>query len=129
MKYCVHCTHFFFFVEIHTSTVLKTGVVEKARGSAYVEMGSTKVTVAWYDIPPPIHTTYPHPLRLTAVISYGPRETSNTREFSSEGKVECAFKFAPFSCTTRRGHIQVCRLYWVSRSSRVIREYTGQRGA
>jgi hypothetical protein len=30
------------------------------------------------------------------------------RDYSHKGVIECEFKFAPFSCTKRRGYQQVC---------------------
>eukprot|EP00037_Helgoeca_nana_P029990 m.366161 g.366161 ORF g.366161 m.366161 type:complete len:279 (-) comp28092_c0_seq12:2147-2983(-) len=62
----------------------KTGVVGRARGSAYVECGNTKVTVA----------------------VYGPRDLLRTREYLSIGKLDCEFKYAPFSAVERRAHVQ-----------------------
>eukprot|EP00051_Salpingoeca_urceolata_P011742 m.145922 g.145922 ORF g.145922 m.145922 type:complete len:259 (+) comp17235_c0_seq2:229-1005(+) len=63
---------------------LQNGVVTQARGSAYIEMGQTKVTAA----------------------CYGPRDHLRTREYSAQGKLDCVFKFAPFACRTRRAHQQ-----------------------
>lgn len=63
----------------------KTGVVGRARGSAYVECGNTKITVG----------------------VYGPRDLLRTREYLSVGKLDCELKFAPFSSVKRRAHIQV----------------------
>jgi len=61
---------------------LKTGLVSHAKGSAYIEIGDTKVEVA----------------------VYGPREISRRSEFTMKGKISCELKFAPFASSTRRGH-------------------------
>lgn len=63
---------------------MKTGVVSQAKGSAYVEMGKTKVVCSVFD----------------------PRETSNKSGYSIQGSLYCEFKFAPFSCVKRRVHQQ-----------------------
>jgi len=62
----------------------KTGVVSQAKGSAYVEIGNTKVICSVFD----------------------PREIPNRSEFGLQGELFCYFKFAPFSCNIRRGHQQ-----------------------
>ena len=62
--------------------VMKTGVVSQAKGSAYIEQGNTKVICA----------------------VYGPREVQKKSDFSLNGQLFCEFKYAPFSCTKRRGH-------------------------
>lgn len=54
---------------------MKVGIVTKAQGSAYIEMGETKLICA----------------------VYGPREVLKREEFSLEGKVSCEFKYMPFS--------------------------------
>jgi hypothetical protein len=41
------------------------------------------------------------------IDSYGPRETLKAKEYNSRGKIECEFKYAPFSCINKRGNIQV----------------------
>jgi len=61
---------------------LKTGLVSHAKGSAYIEVGDTKVEVA----------------------VYGPREIIRRSDFTMKGKISCELKFAPFASTTRRGH-------------------------
>lgn len=63
---------------------LKTGVVSQAKGSAYVEFDNTKVICSVFD----------------------PREIPNRVEYSQHGELFCVFKFAPFSCLTRRAHQQ-----------------------
>lgn len=64
--------------------VIKTGVVSQAKGSAYIEVGKTKVIVSVFD----------------------PREIPNKNEYSLKGELYCEFKYAPFSCAIRRGHMQ-----------------------
>lgn len=55
---------------------MRLGVVSGAAGSAYVEMGRTRVVCA----------------------VYGPRnDTRARREFSKEGQLVCDFKYAPFA--------------------------------
>ncbi|KAF7273212.1 exosome complex component MTR3-like [Rhynchophorus ferrugineus] len=63
---------------------LKNGVVSQAKGSAYMEMGQTKVMVSVFD----------------------PREIPNRSDYSLKGEIYCEFKFAPFSCPKRRLHQQ-----------------------
>eukprot|EP00912_Choanoflagellata_sp_UC4_P001934 UC4_evm1s1241 len=53
------------------------GVSRQADGSVYLEMGRTKIFAAW------------------------------GREYLSEGKLECTFKFATFSQVARRSHMKV----------------------
>ncbi|GAA5811077.1 hypothetical protein MFLAVUS_004506 [Mucor flavus] len=62
---------------------LKTGLVSQASGSAYIEVGNTKVTCA----------------------VYGPRQLKKAA-FSRNGTLNCDFKFATFSCTKRRGQMK-----------------------
>lgn len=54
---------------------MKVGIITKAQGSVYLEMGNTK---------------------LIAAI-YGPKEIVKREEFSLKGKVFCEFKFMPFA--------------------------------
>jgi len=68
----------------HRKIFLKTGIVTQAKGSAYIEMGKTKVIVSVFD----------------------PREISNRSDYSLKGEIYCEFKFAPFSCPKRRLHQQ-----------------------
>ncbi|KAK4884917.1 hypothetical protein RN001_001188 [Aquatica leii] len=63
---------------------LKCGVVSQAKGSAYFEVDNTKVIVSVYD----------------------PREIPKKTDYSLKGELYCVFKFAPFSCPTRRGYQQ-----------------------
>lgn len=59
---------------------LKTGVVSQAKGSAYIEMGYTKVVCS----------------------VYGPREIARRRDFTFKGQINCEFRFAQYSCPIRR---------------------------
>ncbi|XP_623498.2 exosome complex component MTR3 isoform X2 [Apis mellifera] len=63
---------------------LKTGIVSQAKGSAYIELGNTKVVCSVFD----------------------PRELSNRNGYCSQGEIYCEFKFAPFSCQKRKIHQQ-----------------------
>eukprot|EP00058_Branchiostoma_floridae_P002486 XP_002587974.1 hypothetical protein BRAFLDRAFT_124886 [Branchiostoma floridae] len=65
-------------------TDLHAGVVSQATGSAYIEMGQTKVIAA----------------------VYGPREIARREEFTMKGRLCCELKFATFACRRRRQHIQ-----------------------
>lgn len=66
----------------HRKLFIKTGVVSQAKGSAYIELGKTKVIVSVFD----------------------PREIPNRAEYSLKGEIYCEFKFATFSCKKRRLH-------------------------
>ncbi|XP_063706799.1 exosome complex component MTR3 [Culicoides brevitarsis] len=59
---------------------LESGILSNARGSAYIEMGNTKVTVAVFD----------------------PREIPKNNKHREEGILYCYFKFASFSCAKRK---------------------------
>jgi len=63
---------------------IKTKVVTRAKGSAYLEVGDTKVICS----------------------VFGPREVSKREDFSMTGAVCVEFKFATFSEKCRRGHQQ-----------------------
>lgn len=65
-------------------TVLKTGIVSQAKGSAYIEMGDTKVICSVFD----------------------PREIPNKIGYCVQGELFCEFKFAPFSHRKRKLHQQ-----------------------
>lgn len=65
-------------------TVLKTGIVSQAKGSAYIEMGDTKVICSVFD----------------------PREVHNKTGYCVKGELFCEFKFAPFSHRKRKLHQQ-----------------------
>lgn len=62
---------------------LKTGVVSQAKGSAYIEMGNTKVVCS----------------------VYGPREIARRKDFTFKGQINCEFRFAQYSCPIRRQHL------------------------
>lgn len=59
---------------------MKRGPLSQAKGSAYIELGDTKVTVAVFD----------------------PREIPKQNKFNTEGELYCDFKFSPFACVRRR---------------------------
>ncbi|XP_068989601.1 exosome complex component MTR3 isoform X3 [Neodiprion pinetum] len=63
---------------------VKTGVISQAKGSAYIEVGITKVVCSVFD----------------------PREIPNKNEYSLQGELFCEFKYAPFACAKRRIHQQ-----------------------
>ncbi|XP_046734008.1 exosome complex component MTR3-like isoform X1 [Diprion similis] len=63
---------------------VKTGVISQAKGSAYIEVGTTKVVCSVFD----------------------PREIPNKNEYSLQGELFCEFKYAPFACAKRRIHQQ-----------------------
>lgn len=65
-------------------SVIKLGVVSQAKGSAYIEMGQTKVICSAFD----------------------PREIPNRANYRAQGQLYCEFKFANFSCCKRKGHQQ-----------------------
>jgi len=60
---------------------LKTGLINQANGSAYIELDKTKVVCA----------------------VYGPRQTKRPI-FTGLARLNCELKFATFSCAKRRGH-------------------------
>jgi len=63
---------------------LKAGIISQAKGSAYIEMGKTKVICS----------------------VYGPREIAKRLDFRINGQIYCDFKFAPFACKLRKGFQQ-----------------------
>ncbi|XP_011862792.1 PREDICTED: exosome complex component MTR3-like [Vollenhovia emeryi] len=63
---------------------VKTGIVSQAKGSAYIEMGNTKVICSVFD----------------------PREIPNKSGYCMQGELFCEFKFAPFSHRKRKLHQQ-----------------------
>lgn len=65
----------------HRPIFLNTGIITKARGSAYVELGDTKVICA----------------------IYGPREIPRKSDFSMSGILSCTFERTPFARPVRRG--------------------------
>ncbi|KAI9206875.1 ribosomal protein S5 domain 2-type protein [Polychytrium aggregatum] len=58
----------------------KIGAIKQANGSAYIEFGNLKVTCS----------------------VYGPRQGKT--KTADRGQLNCDFKFAPFSCSRRRGY-------------------------
>lgn len=68
------------FLFHHTLLVLESGVLSNARGSAYIEVGNTKLAVGVFD----------------------PREIPKSNKFKEQGDLHCDVKFSPFSCTKRR---------------------------
>lgn len=71
------------------SVVIKRGIISRANGSAYVELGSTKLTCAVYG---PRTSTG----RVTMAKSYNPKGTLN-----------CEIEFLPFSSFNRRPYQRV----------------------
>lgn len=65
------------------SLFVKCGLVSEATGSAYCEVGATKVICA-------VH---------------GPKDIEQKEDFQMVGKIRCEFKFSPFSCKKRKEHI------------------------
>ncbi|XP_014470910.1 PREDICTED: exosome complex component MTR3-like [Dinoponera quadriceps] len=63
---------------------LRTGIVSQAKGSAYIEMGDTKVICSVFD----------------------PREVPNKTGYCVQGELYCEFKFASFSHRKRKMHQQ-----------------------
>ncbi|KAI8875462.1 ribosomal protein S5 domain 2-like protein [Backusella circina FSU 941] len=63
--------------------IRRTGLVTQANGSAYIEVGKTKIACA----------------------VYGPRQLKKAA-FSRNGTLNCEFKFSTFSCQKKRGHIK-----------------------
>ena len=62
--------------DAHRKMFLSTGVITKAKGSAYIEQGATKIMAG----------------------VFGPKEVQRRSEFSVTGQLTVEFKFAPFSC-------------------------------
>ncbi|XP_070516559.1 exosome complex component MTR3 isoform X2 [Cardiocondyla obscurior] len=63
---------------------VKTNVISQAKGSAYIEIGSTKVICSVFD----------------------PREVPNKTGYCVQGELYCEFKYAPFSYCKRKLHQQ-----------------------
>ncbi|XP_074656743.1 exosome complex component MTR3-like [Tubulanus polymorphus] len=61
---------------------VQAGVISKAKGSAYIEIGQTKVMCA----------------------VYGPRQVARREDFSMNGQLSCELKYATFSTQRRRSH-------------------------
>lgn len=68
------------YILIHSLADIKRGPLTQAKGSAYIELGETKVTVAVFD----------------------PREIPKQNKFNTQGELNCDFKFSPFACVRRR---------------------------
>ena len=66
--------------ESHRKIFLSTGVISKAKGSAYIEQGGTKIIVG----------------------VFGPKEVQRRSDFSVTGTLSAEFKFAPFASERRR---------------------------
>ncbi|XP_026480216.1 exosome complex component MTR3-like [Ctenocephalides felis] len=64
----------------HRKVYLRAGIVNKAKGSGYIEVGDTKVIASVFD----------------------PREIPRKNEFSVRGQLYCEFKYGSFSCIRRR---------------------------
>ena len=62
--------------DAHRKIFLSTGVITKAKGSAYIEQGATKIMVG----------------------VFGPKEVQRRSEFTVTGQLTVEFEFAPFSC-------------------------------
>ena len=62
---------------------MQCGTVSQAKGSSFCELHKTKVICS----------------------VYGPKDVEQKEDFQMIGKLKCDFKFAPFSCHKRRGHI------------------------
>lgn len=65
------------------SVFFECGTVSQAKGSCFCEIHKTKVMCA----------------------VYGPKDIEQKEDFQMVGKLKCDFKFAPFSCRKRRGHV------------------------
>ena len=63
---------------------IKLGVVSRAKGSCYIEMGQTKVICSAFD----------------------PREIPNQASYSTQGQLYCEFKYATFASIKRKGFQQ-----------------------
>ena len=68
------------FPDFSFSLVLKTGTITKAKGSAYIEQGQTKVICA----------------------VYGPREIPKRSDFSMKGILNCTFEHTPYAKRVRK---------------------------
>jgi exosome complex component MTR3 len=62
---------------------IKPNLIPQANGSAYIELGDTKLVVS----------------------VFGPRQNKRMA-FSPSGQLTCEFKFSTFACEQRRGHIR-----------------------
>merc|ERR1711860_402527 len=69
-----------FILNFSIISVLKTGTITKAKGSAYIEQGQTKVICA----------------------VYGPREIPKRSDFSMKGILNCTFEHTPYAKSVRK---------------------------
>lgn len=60
--------------------VIKRGTITQAKGSAYIELGRTKLAVSVFD----------------------PREIPKQNKYNVQGELFCDFKYSPFACRIRR---------------------------
>ena len=65
------------------SVFFQCGTISQAKGSCFCELHKTKVICS----------------------VYGPKDIEQKEDFQMMGRLKCEFKFAPFSCRKRRGHI------------------------
>ena len=70
--------------DAHRKIFLSTGVISKAKGSAYIEQGGTKIIVG----------------------VFGPKEVQKRSDFSVTGTLSTEFKFAPFASDKRKNSAQ-----------------------
>lgn len=63
--------------------ILNLGLISQAKGSAYYEIGNTKIICS----------------------VYGPREVMRRKDFQINGQLYCEFKYAPYSCQTRQSYL------------------------
>ena len=88
---------------------LKTGLINQANGSAYIETERTKIACAVSVSP--FQCCEPC-LLLLECYSYGPRQ-SRSSTYNEKGKLNVEVKFAPFSCTQRRAPMRVSSVHAV----------------
>ena len=89
-----------------TQTVLKTGFIKQANGSAYIETEHTKIACAVW-VACNSHVTQGG--ELDFLFSYGPRQ-SKSSAYHEVGRLSVEVKFTPFSSLVRRVPIRVRRL-------------------
>ena len=65
------------------SIFFQCGSISQAKGSCFCELHKTKVMCS----------------------VFGPKDFEQKEEFQMTGKLKCDFKFAPFACRKRRGHV------------------------
>jgi len=78
---------------------MKCGVIQKARGSAYIELNNTKVICS----------------------VYGPRQSPSHSEFSETGTLHCELSFAPFA---QQKHTNRPKRNNISQMRQQIHEYS-----